>query len=335
MHQKKQKLKNLRSILDLVRVNNKISQAQLAIKTRLQPSTVSNLVKVLKSQDFLIHDGKGTSGKAGGRKSDLLSINPDFGCFGGIYVRNTELIFNLIDYAGNIIERKTIPVEKDKESEIVEKICTEIHENRDKHPNYSGTGIAVSSIISESGDILVSPDFHWNIPEFISSIKADSPDLPLVVENDANCAAYYSYLYWKERYSSLISFLIFKEPFMIGLGIILKNEIYGGANGAAGEIWGYDADQVTLSGDDETIRENLEKVKRYILTSATLLDIRAITISGDILSLKGSLLDDFLCDLRRNAGRIEIKTIQEQDAPILGAALIASNLFINNLLTGD
>ena len=73
----------------------------------------------------------------------------------------------------------------------------------------------------------------YESPGFVGRIR-DTFNLPLVVENDANCLALAEYFgNYEEKYSHLLAVIIGTG---MGYGLILDKKLYRGKHGAAGEI---------------------------------------------------------------------------------------------------
>jgi DNA-binding Lrp family transcriptional regulator len=98
------KVQNQISVLNTIRIYEQISQVEIASATGLQPSTVSNLCRELKSLGQIRYSGKGKSGKLGGKKSDLLSLSQDYGVFSAVYIETDRVKSAIVDFAGNMIE---------------------------------------------------------------------------------------------------------------------------------------------------------------------------------------------------------------------------------------
>lgn len=341
--QKQQKLDNQTSLLRLIRSEIKISQAELSLRTKLQPSTVSYLVRDLKQTGLVKVSGKGESGELGGKKSRLLSFNNRHGNFSGIYLKKEAIHFALFDFSGKLIEEKSVDISSASTDDITRYIINNITYNYENYPNYKGAGIAVSSVIDNNGDISYSSGNTLKVVHFHADIKNNIPPVNLVIDNDANCAAYYSNLYLKEQFSNLITYTIYLEPFGIGAGIIIDNRLYKGANGAAGEIWETLIDEksplydLTVNDFNETNRERVElvlqKLENFILSTALFMDTQAIIITGDFVNIENSILERFVESLKKTYTNFEVHIIDKGDLAIYGAAMLSMDRYINSVLT--
>jgi len=189
MNQQDQKQRNREQVLSLLRSVPRISQVEIAERSRLQPSTTSNLIRILKERGIVASMGKRDSGPQGGKKAEILGLRGEYGHFGGIYLKEDEIIFGVVDFGGCIVARKSISVSNEKDDFLMATIAAEVEANVRRYPTYRGTGIAVSSVVNLNGEITESLYFNRTIPRIISEIRLRVPELPVVVDNDANCAA--------------------------------------------------------------------------------------------------------------------------------------------------
>ncbi len=320
MNQRDQKRRNREIVLGILRDRASISQVELAERSRLQTSTVSNIVRTLKEAGIVRCTGKGYSGPAGGKKADLLSLDPCYGSFGGIAIKSGEIVSCVTDFMGSIVERRTLPTEGRDEEDILRLIIGEIRENASSLANYRGTGIAVSSIVSHSGDVARSLYFDHAIPGMAERIRCETDNLPLALENDANCAAYHDHLVSGGRYRNLVHLHVPTKPFTIGGGIVINGEVYRGALGAAGEI--------LESGGERTIEDEIERIVLFV---AMLLDTEAVFITGEFDEVTQGRVRALAGRLSRN-GPYLVELLDSPDIPVLGASLQAIRLHLSRVL---
>lgn len=150
----------------------------------------------------------------------------------GIDLGATNLHFALVDAKGKIVTEKIDSTSKNS-AETIRKIVAEI-----KHPwNYSikGVGIAVAGLVDhKKGKIYFAPNLGWKNLWLVRKIKKEFPHLKIILENDANAAAWGAYLLLgKERVKNLICLTLGTG---LGGGIVIEGKLYRGASGSAGEI---------------------------------------------------------------------------------------------------
>lgn len=324
MNQKDQRRRNSESVLGLLRANPGISQVQLAMKARLQPSTTSNLVRSFKELGVVTTVGKGDSGPHGGKKARLLALRPDFGYYGGIYLKNDEVICGITDFEGSIVSRRSVAIEPSDNGRLLDLLADEIASNRAAHDRYRATGIAVSSIVNLRGDITPSAGFSHALPAVISALESRTGHHPIALDNDANCAAFWNYHTERGRYRNLIHLQVQTSPVTIGAGIILDGILYRGAQGAAGELPAV----IPESTPAGRLEDRIIKLVRFL---GSFLDPQAIFIAGELneemIERLGASMDGD--DGARSFG---VHVVANQDLPMLGASLAAIGLHVQAIL---
>jgi N-acetylglucosamine repressor len=145
----------------------------------------------------------------------------------------------LTDFIGNILWQKTEDLDPDKEVDsiiekslcIIKEAMAECHE---RNLRILGLGLAVPGIVDiKEGILVLAPNLNWhNVP--LRKICEESTGLPVFVDNDANAAAIGEHLFGVGRQAGDFIFVYIGSG--IGGGLFLKNELYRGKNGFAGEF---------------------------------------------------------------------------------------------------
>jgi predicted NBD/HSP70 family sugar kinase len=94
---------NLRTVLEMVRLNGPISRADAARRTGLTAQTVSNLVTVLLDQGLVLESGHHQGPR--GRSSTLLEVNPGGAYSIGLDLDRGHLTSLLVDLSGTVRAR--------------------------------------------------------------------------------------------------------------------------------------------------------------------------------------------------------------------------------------
>ncbi|HBE01501.1 MAG: hypothetical protein A2096_06385 [Spirochaetes bacterium GWF1_41_5] len=269
MNQGAQKIFNQSTLLAMLSGQTGLTQAQLAQKSGLQPSTVSNLIKDFKKRGLIKFSGKSLSAPAGGKPGNLLHLNPDYGSFGGIYLTQGAAQITVCDFSGKMTEKNNLQFAGLCEKKISEALLAGIYKLIKNFPDLRYLGIAVSSVVDNSGRIVPSIDYYRNFPRLNDKIRK-AVKVPLIIENDANSLAYFALKKYSCRH--LLAFLL-NFPRFFGAGIILDNSIYRGAYGGAGEIRRWRGTSTVLSPVNTA---------RQIVYLAHFFDIPAVVLAGDI-----------------------------------------------------
>lgn len=158
----------------------------------------------------------------------------------GIDLGGTNIAAGLVDEQGNIIKKLIKPTDKQRRYEAIVKtiadLCQElitytICENK----NVSSIGIGSPGVLDNSkGELVYActfPDFN-NVP--IASDLRKYLDIPVFLQNDANCAALAESIAGasKDTKNSITITL----GTGVGGGVIINRQVYEGFNHAAGEL---------------------------------------------------------------------------------------------------
>jgi glucokinase len=150
----------------------------------------------------------------------------------GVDVGGTKVAGGVVDSSGRVIEkvkRSTPAASARRTAVVIGDVVTELLE---RHPAQA-VGIGAAGFIEESGStVLFAPNLAWR-DEPVKAQVERRVSIPVVVENDANAAA------WAEvalgaarghRHAMLIT-----VGTGIGAGLVLNGELYRGRWGIAGE----------------------------------------------------------------------------------------------------
>lgn len=323
MNQRDQRRRNRELILSLLRSSPGISQAEIADRAMLQPSTTSNLVRTLREYGLVTTVGKRDSRPQGGKKAEILALRPDYGHFGGIYLKEDEIISGVVDFGGTMVTRTRLPLETTNDEAMLGAIVAEIRKNSRRYASYRGTGIAVSSVVNLDGEIAASLDFSRAIPQIITDIRHSVPELPVVVDNDANCAADWLLFVHQEGFRNLVHLQVQTSPITVGAGIVIDGAVYRGTTGAAGELV-----LPEVNGSDGSLPARIELIARSV---SSLLDTQAVFVAGELDEETVRELEE-RADALETGGGLRLRVVDNADLPVLGASLQSIRLHINQIL---
>lgn len=153
----------------------------------------------------------------------------------GIDLGGTKVEACLMDRERNVLDRRRRPVEAAKGREkVIENIHAAVDDVRKGKP-YAAIGMGTPGTYLEETDTLYGAP-HTPVYEasgFIGSVK-QSFDVPVAVENDANCLALAEYVASCEGKYSHVMAVIMGTGF--GSGLVIHDRLFRGAHGGAGEI---------------------------------------------------------------------------------------------------
>ncbi|MFP4205789.1 MAG: ROK family protein [Spirochaetaceae bacterium] len=328
-----------RHLLRLVRHAGICSQADLAKRSRLHPSTVSVLVRPLKRSGILVSAGRGSSQEVGGKRPELLALNPDYTRFLSLYVHEASAELLIVDFAGNKLREDAVllpagtgtsaPAE-DVEQTIVETA----RRATEKAGGVGGIGVAVSSVVAPKGEVRPSVGFRRSLPGLRERLeRAFDPVTAFALENDANCLAIYACRSFDEHYEHLAAVLADPCSKTVGSGIVIGGKLYRGSNGAAGELF-EPRPPVIEEAESRTCGEDFARQAVYhTLSVCTVLDPQVAVLwarepaGGPFRTEARRLLD------ATNAP-CEVIIHERPRAPELGAAFIAAERYETALIRG-
>jgi glucokinase len=155
----------------------------------------------------------------------------------GIDVGGTNLRSALIREDGNIIKRQSILSEANKGIDFVLANLAKLIRETVEGKHIAGVGIGIPGIIDSKKGILTQAPNISNVNNYplrdVLTQKLGS-GIPVLIENDANCAAIGEW--WVGAGKDVDSLIIITMGTGVGGGIIVDGKLWNGADGMAGEI---------------------------------------------------------------------------------------------------
>lgn len=155
----------------------------------------------------------------------------------GVDVGGTTIKFGLIDSDGRVIDRESRPtVAEEGPKTVLRGVAEGVRALLEEYPDVTGVGIGFPGTVDDDGRVSYPPNFPgWEVVSPAQELRAlVDLSVPVVVENDANVAA------WAEAKMGTgrgePNFLYVTLGTGVGGCIISKGEIWRGATGGAGEI---------------------------------------------------------------------------------------------------
>ncbi|MDX6227723.1 MAG: glucokinase [Frankiales bacterium] len=150
----------------------------------------------------------------------------------GVDVGGTKVLAGVVDEKGAILATSRRPTPSNSPTETADAIAAAVAEFRQQY-NVEAVGIGAAGWIDEARSrVRFAPNLAWR-DEPLRDIVEARIGLPVVVENDANAAAWGEYRFGAGRgHSHLILITVGTG---IGCGIILDGRLYRGRYGVGGE----------------------------------------------------------------------------------------------------
>jgi glucokinase-like ROK family protein len=226
-------------ILRALRTQGHISRGEVSGITGWSKAKASQQIRYLVDRGLLIEVGEGES--QGGRRPQLLRINPNLGYVVGIDIGATSLDLAVADVTGQIVQRCSEPADVRNNPEMVLGRCIELVQQMCttqglRADQVLGIGVGVPGPVDFSHGVLIAPPLmmDWENFPIRNFFNARFPSALVVVDNDVNILAL-----GEQRAgdgSSIDHFIFVKIGTGIGAGIISNGKIHRGSDGCAGDI---------------------------------------------------------------------------------------------------
>jgi N-acetylglucosamine repressor len=226
-------------IFEHVRSSGGISRAELARRTGLTPSTVTNIVKELIQLGLIRENGFLPS--SGGRRPARLQINAQWGFLVGVYLGRSFISARLTDLnLGTVASRRTESSSLSEPVEVtVPALLTMIRElisDADvPQDRIIGIGIcAPGPLDPREGVFTTVPNFPgWNdVP--LARIVEEETGVRTILDNDATACALAEQ--WFGIAQDMNTFVYILADSGVGGGIVIDGELYHGQHDIGGEI---------------------------------------------------------------------------------------------------
>lgn len=151
----------------------------------------------------------------------------------GVDIGGTKIAAGVVDESGTILTR-TRRVTPSRDADAVQRLVIDIVKELNALHPAEAVGVGTAGFIDEHrAKVLLAPNLGWSdIPLRLEVEKA--VDLPVVIENDANAAAWGEFQFGAGR--DCTDMVAVTVGTGIGGGLILGNRLYRGRHGIAAEI---------------------------------------------------------------------------------------------------
>jgi len=151
----------------------------------------------------------------------------------GVDIGGTKVAAGVVDAAGAVLARTRQRTPSSNPDAVEDVIATCVEQLRRDH-EVTAVGIGAAGFIDHArGVVLVAPNLAWR-DEPLRDAVADRVGLPVVVDNDANTAAWAEYRFGAGRGEHHL--VVVTVGTGIGGGIVLGGELYRGRWGIAAEF---------------------------------------------------------------------------------------------------
>ena len=225
---------NRQIVLNYVRDRGPISRAEIARRTALQRSTISEIVDTLLAEGLVEEIGAGAS--TGGRCPTLLALRASGAAAVGIDIAPTHTTVASCDLAGTVLEREVFETHHDFDQTISRAVSAATRLIGKSPGTIEGVGVSLPGLVDPStGRLVYVPYFKWRDLD-VGRRLGVATGLKVAVDNDANAAALAELWFGRAEVSEARDFIMVFIAEGVGTGIIFDRQIYRGEGGAAGEF---------------------------------------------------------------------------------------------------
>ncbi|SHE27111.1 Sugar kinase of the NBD/HSP70 family, may contain an N-terminal HTH domain [Atopostipes suicloacalis DSM 15692] len=224
---------NTHAILSQIINHPEISRAEISKQTNLNKASVSEIVRNLIDEQYVVETGIGKSSTAGGRKPILLKINKKAGFSFSFDVRYDRLSYMVTYLNGEVLTFESVDMNIDQSNivSVVENIIRNFQQSMENSPfGIIGIAIAIHGVVSKN-KIIFTPYYDLSQIDLANELEKRL-HLPIYLENEANLTAL-AEASMDATHKNLISVSIHTG---VGAGIIIEEKLYHGFEGRSGEI---------------------------------------------------------------------------------------------------
>jgi predicted NBD/HSP70 family sugar kinase len=225
-------------VLSLVRQEGHISRAEIAKRTNLSRSTVSNIINELIDANRIHEVQKGVS--RGGRRPILLELNYRSHWAIGVELATTYLNLIITDLKAVVLHQQSVAFDinagpDQAVAQVRQLVCDAIERTQIDPGRVAGIGIGVPGPLTYATGKTIAPPIMpgWSGVSLRERF-AEALQLPVSVDNDANLGALAEYLWGVGQGVRHMAYLYLGTG--VGAGLVLNGAIYRGEIGSAGEI---------------------------------------------------------------------------------------------------
>ncbi|HKS49120.1 MAG TPA: ROK family glucokinase [Amycolatopsis sp.] len=151
----------------------------------------------------------------------------------GVDIGGTKIAAGVVDPGGRIVTRTRRPTPADDPARTQDSIADAVRELISAYP-VAGVGLGAAGFVDENrSTVLFAPNLAWRDEHLGESLR-DRLGLPVVVENDANAAAWAEVRFGAARGETHVVILTIGTG--IGGGIVLDGKLLRGRHGLAAEV---------------------------------------------------------------------------------------------------
>ncbi|NPV53920.1 MAG: ROK family transcriptional regulator [Firmicutes bacterium] len=225
-------------VFEAIRNLGPISRSEIAVMTKLTPTTITKIVNELLRERLIMESGK--EGNPGpGRNRILLRLNPKAAYVVGVGFDRTGITTAVTDLDAHVVSGPEVRISAGREVvsplDLMASIRNAIHLSKVDRQKIIGIGVAAPGPLDVARGIIESPPNlkGWTGVKLREMVE-DEFGVPMYLENDANACALAER--WFGCATNVSNFVYIRTTSGIGGGVFIGGELYRGETGGAGEI---------------------------------------------------------------------------------------------------
>lgn len=219
-------------VLELIRTNHPISRADLARRSGLQRSTVSQIVEQLIRENW-VREGSVASAPRG-RRPTLLGLNEDLVAI-AVDIHPGRATVAVVDLNGRLLSRSKVALTGDAASSA-RLLIDSMEQIRSAHSRNSVEGIGISlpgRVDPETQRMIFAPNLHWSEYDLKAAIEGQMK-MPVKMENAATACLIAELTF--SRMDGVRDAVLVTVSEGIGTGVFANGQLISGHHGMAGEF---------------------------------------------------------------------------------------------------
>ena len=285
-----------RLVLDLLRENGSLSQADIARKTGLSRTTISTLVSELRTTGVIVEaePGRAGAGAHGGRPPTMIALDDSAGAAVGIDFDHDHVRVAVANLAHTVLSERSAELSLDQDpagslDAAAVLVAQALDEAEVERSRVIGAGMCLPAPIDRAHGTVASTATltGWQLVQVVDEMSRRL-DVPVELDNDANLGALAETTWGAAQGCANVAYV--KAGAGIGCGLVVDGWPLRGAHGIAGELGHTVVDESGLvchcgrRGCLETVagaRAVTELVRRSHGDHVTLARVVALAAGGD------------------------------------------------------
>jgi predicted NBD/HSP70 family sugar kinase len=219
-------------VLELIRTSQPISRADLARRSGLGRSTISQIVEQLIGENWVREGAMGSLPR--GRRPTMVGLNGDLVAI-AVDIHPRQASVALVDLNGRLLSRWPVPITSDPAASV--RLIIECMQRiRPTAPQISTQGIGISlpgRVNPTTQRLIFAPNLKW--PEFdIKKMVETRMGLPVTLENDATACLLAERTF--ARMDGVRDAVLVAVGEGVGTCVLANGHLFSGHNGMAGEF---------------------------------------------------------------------------------------------------